>query len=90
MEGAEERQIAEAALAEAERALGQDVVTPVMDEAPFYEAEAYHQDYYKSEDLIITRFGPRSKESAYKLYREACGRDERVRALWGAEAPFAG
>jgi peptide-methionine (S)-S-oxide reductase len=90
VEGAEERRIAEAALAEAERALGRDVVTPVLDEAPFYEAEAYHQDYYKSEDLIITRFGPRSKESAYKLYREACGRDERVRALWGAEAPFAG
>jgi peptide-methionine (S)-S-oxide reductase len=88
VEGAEERRIAEAALAEAERALGRDVVTPVLDEAPFYEAEAYHQDYYKSEDLIITRFGPRSKESAYKLYREACGRDERVRALWGAEAPF--
>jgi peptide-methionine (S)-S-oxide reductase len=90
VEGAEERQIAEAALAEAERALGRDVVTPVLDEAPFYEAEDYHQDYYKSADIILTRFGPRSKESAYKLYREACGRDERVRALWGAEAPFAG
>jgi peptide-methionine (S)-S-oxide reductase len=90
VEGAEERRIAEAALAEAERALGRDVVTPVLDEAPFYEAEDYHQDYYKSADIILTRFGPRSKESAYKLYREACGRDERVRALWGAEAPFAG
>ena len=90
VEGAEERRVAEAALAEAERALGRDVVTPVLDEAPFYEAEDYHQDYYRSEDLILTRFGPRTKESAYKLYREACGRDERVRELWGAEAPFAG
>jgi peptide-methionine (S)-S-oxide reductase len=90
VEGAEERRIAAAALAEAERALGRDVVTPVLDEAPFYEAEDYHQDYYRSEDIILTRFGPRSKASAYKLYREACGRDERVRALWGNEALFAG
>jgi peptide-methionine (S)-S-oxide reductase len=90
VEGAEERRIAEAALAEAERALGRDVVTPVLEEAPFYEAEDYHQDYYRSEDIILTRFGPRTKESAYKLYREACGRDERVRSLWGNEALFAG
>jgi peptide-methionine (S)-S-oxide reductase len=90
VDGAEERRAAEAAIAEAQRALGRTVVTPVLDEAPFYEAEAYHQDYYKSDDIILTRFGPRSKEAAYKLYREACGRDERVRALWGAEALFAG
>jgi peptide-methionine (S)-S-oxide reductase len=88
--GPEERQIAEAAVAEAERALGRDVVTPVLDETRFYEADGYHQDYYKSDDIILTRFGPRSKESAYKLYRDACGRDDRVRELWGSEALFAG
>ena len=90
VDGAEERRIAEEAVAEAERALGREVVTPVLDEARFYEAEDYHQDYWKSDDIILTRFGPRSKETAYKLYREACGRDARVRALWGAEALFAG
>ena len=89
-DGAEERGIAEAAIAEAERLLGQDIVTPVLDEARFYVAEEYHQDYYKSDDIILTRFGPRSKEMAYRLYREACGRDARVRQLWGAEALFAG
>ena len=58
--------------------------------APFYPAEDYHQDYYKKDDLILTRFGPRSKPSAYKLYREGCGRDARIRELWGDAAPFTG
>jgi len=87
---AEERRIAQAEIAEAERELGRDIVTPVLDEQAFYEAEEYHQDYYKSGDIILTRFGPRSKEAAYDLYRDACRRDERVRELWGDAAPFAG
>lgn len=81
---------AEAAKARAEAALGREIVTPILPAGPFYEAEAYHQDYYRSEDIILTRFGPRSKAAAYDLYREACGRDARVRELWGAAAPFAG
>ncbi|MCO6384204.1 peptide-methionine (S)-S-oxide reductase MsrA [Oceanicola sp. 502str15] len=85
-----EKSAAEAAIADAEKALGKDVVTPVLQAAPFYPAEAYHQDYYKKSDVILTRFGPKSKASAYKRYREACGRDERVRQLWGSAAPFAG
>lgn len=90
VDGPEERRIAEAAVAEAERALGREIVTPVLDEARFYEAEDYHQDYWKSGDIILTRFGPRSKATAYDLYRDACGRDARVRELWGEAAPFAG
>jgi peptide-methionine (S)-S-oxide reductase len=90
VDNAAERQAAEAAVAGAQATLGRTVVTPVLDEAPFYVAEDYHQDYWKSDDLIITRFGPRSKETAYKLYRDACGRDQRVRELWGSAAPFAG
>jgi peptide-methionine (S)-S-oxide reductase len=89
-DGAEERRIAEAAVAKAEAELGRQIVTPVLEEQAFYEADDYHQDYWKSDDLIVTRFGPRSKETAYKLYREACGRDQRVRELWGSAAPFAG
>ena len=88
VENAQERAIAEAAIAQAEATLGRNVVTPIRNAAPFYAAEDYHQDYYRSDDIIITRFGPRRKSVAYDLYRTSCGRDARVQALWGAEAPF--
>ncbi|WP_378942656.1 peptide-methionine (S)-S-oxide reductase MsrA [Paracoccus sp. R86501] len=86
---AAERQSAERAKAQAAADLGKKIVTPILDAGQFYDADAYHQDYYKQKDLILTRFGPRSKASAYKLYRDSCGRDQRVRDLWGNAAPFA-
>jgi peptide-methionine (S)-S-oxide reductase len=89
VETPQERAIAQAAIAEAEAALGRNVVTPIRNAAPFYPAEDYHQDYYRSDDVILTRFGPRRKSVAYDLYRNSCGRDARVRALWGDAAPFA-
>ncbi|MCC5973664.1 MAG: peptide-methionine (S)-S-oxide reductase MsrA [Rubellimicrobium sp.] len=86
---ADEAQVARAAIARAEADLGQAVVTPVLSLGAFYEAEDYHQDYYKGSDFVLTRFGPRRQSVAYGLYREACGRDARVLALWGDAAPFA-
>ncbi|MEO0937459.1 MAG: peptide-methionine (S)-S-oxide reductase MsrA [Pseudomonadota bacterium] len=86
----DQKAAAERAKADAEAELGQQIVTPILAEQDFYRAEAYHQDYYKSSDLILTRFGPRTKSEAYKRYRAACGRDARVRQLWGDAAPFAG
>lgn len=83
-----EKAAANAAKAEAEKALGQQIVTPILEAGPFYEAEAYHQDYYKGDKLILTRFGPKSQAAAYERYRTACGRDARVKALWGQAAPF--
>lgn len=83
-----EKQAATAAKAEAEKALGRKIVTPILEAGPFYEAEAYHQDYYKGDKLILTRFGPKSQAAAYERYRTACGRDARVKALWGQAAPF--
>jgi len=85
-----EKRIAENAIADAQAALGQQIVTPVLNAQRFYPADAYHQDYYKSSEIVLTRFGPRTKASAYKLYRDACGRDARVKELWGKDAPFAG
>lgn len=84
----EQRAAAEAAIEAAEAELGQEIVTPILDAGAFYEAEDYHQDYYKQDGLILTRFGPRTKSVAYDLYRTSCGRDERVADLWGEDAPF--
>lgn len=84
-----EKAAAEAAVAEASQALGAAVVTPVLAAGPFYEAEDYHQDYYKSRDIVLTRAGPKQKRNAYAFYRVACGRDARVRAIWGDQAAFA-
>lgn len=81
-----QRRSAEAAVAEAEAALGARVVTPVLDAGTFWIAEDYHQDYYKGSNIILTRAGPKKQSNAYKFYRESCGRDARVREVWGAEA----
>ncbi|MEV8468219.1 peptide-methionine (S)-S-oxide reductase MsrA [Fluviibacterium sp. DFM31] len=86
----EQARAAEAAIARAEDDLGRRTKVPVREAAPFYAAEDYHQDYYKQDGLILTRFGPQSKASAYKKYRDACGRNARVRAIWGDAAPFTG
>lgn len=79
---------AKAALAKAEADLGQDVVVALERTATFYAADEYHQNYYKKTDIILTRFGPQTKASAYKKYRAACGRDQRVKEVWGSTAPF--
>ncbi len=54
--------------------LKQPIVTPIQTAGPFYAAEDYHQDYYKKSPL------------RYKIYRYGCGRDARIRKLWGKEA----
>jgi len=87
---AAEQEVAEAAIAAAEQELGQAVVTPVREAAPFYPADEYHQDFYRSTALIVTRRGPMTRANAYQFYRESCGRDARVSELWGDAAPFTG
>lgn len=87
--GAEQRAVAKAEVAAAEAALGQNIVTPVLSAKTFWKAEDYHQDYYKSSEIVLTRAGPKTKKNAYKFYRNACGRDQRVKELWGDQAAFA-
>ncbi|NND82752.1 MAG: peptide-methionine (S)-S-oxide reductase MsrA [Gammaproteobacteria bacterium] len=47
------------------------IVTPLIPAQPFYDAETYHQDYYKKNPI------------RYNYYRRGCGRDKRVEELWG-------
>ena len=87
---AAEKAAAETAKAQAEAELGQRIVTPILPAKAFYKAEDYHQDYYKGDNRVLTRFGPIKQKDAYKRYREGCGRDARIQALWGSDAPFIG
>jgi peptide-methionine (S)-S-oxide reductase len=50
------------------------IVTELRAAAPFYPAEAYHQDYAKTNPV------------AYTSYRIGCRRDARLKQLWGDEA----
>jgi len=84
-----ERAIAEAAIKQAEADLGRKIVTPILNQGKFYAADRGHQNYYKGKSLVITRFGPKTKANAYKAYRKACGRDAKVKSLWGSAASFA-
>lgn len=90
VESEAQRRAAEAAKAAAEQALGREIVTPIRDAGTFYPVGDYHQDYYKSDDRVaFTRFGLAvPKSEAYKRYRAGCGRDQRIRQLWGDDAPF--
>ncbi|MDV6225870.1 peptide-methionine (S)-S-oxide reductase MsrA [Nitratireductor aquimarinus] len=80
---------AEKAKEEANAALGGAVVTPVLGAATFWPAEDYHQNYYQSDERILSRFGLVKKKDAYKGYRKGCGRDARVQQVWG-NAAFTG
>jgi peptide-methionine (S)-S-oxide reductase len=74
------------AVQDAEAALGQKLATPVKPFTTFANAEDYHQDYYLGDNHVITRFGLIKQSEAYKKYRLGCGRDARVKEVWGPSA----
>lgn len=88
VDGPEQRAAADRAKRDARRDLGKPIVTKIEDLGPFWPAEAEHQDYAKGRKIVLTRRGLKRQRDAYEFYRRACGRDRRVEALWGDEAPF--
>jgi len=50
------------------------IVTEITMAGTFYPAETYHQDFYLKNPV------------RYKFYRTGCGRDARLKELWGARA----
>ena len=86
----EERRLARRARSTAASKLGAQIATKIEPATQFYAAEPIHQDYYKGTERVLTRFGWVRKVDAYKRYRKSCGRDKRVKQLWGKDAPFAG
>jgi len=74
----DQRKLAEASLERVmERFPKQKVVTPILPAATFHPIagkESYHQDFYKKSPV------------RYKSYRWGCGRDKRLKQVWGDDA----
>jgi peptide-methionine (S)-S-oxide reductase len=73
---AEQLRIAQASRAALEKSkpFQGPIVTEVAQADTFYPAEEYHQDYYLKNPV------------RYKYYRNGCGRDARLKQLWGEAA----
>ena len=74
---AQQKRLAEESRAALERSgrFKRPITTQIVAAGPFYAAEAYHQEFYKKNPV------------RYRIYRTGCGRDRRLRELWGDEAP---
>jgi peptide-methionine (S)-S-oxide reductase len=74
--GAEQKKLAEASKKQLEdsKRFKQPIQTQIVEAGPFYKAEEYHQDFYLK------------NPSRYKFYRWNCGRDQRLKELWGKES----
>lgn len=72
---AEQRRLAEASLQKLRQSgrFQAPITTEVAAAGAFWEAEAYHQDYYQKNPL------------RYRYYRYGCGRDRRLEELWGKQ-----
>ncbi len=72
--GDEQAAAAEKARKATARELKRELATEILAAPEFWPAEDYHQDYAKKNPL------------RYGAYREGCGRDPALRAVWGDKA----
>ena len=68
--GEEQRRLAELSRRNVRKRFG-NAVTHVIEAGRFQRAQEYHQDYYKKNPV------------RYRFYRAGCGRDARLKRLWG-------
>jgi peptide-methionine (S)-S-oxide reductase len=70
-----QQRLAETSKREVQKRFDRPIVTEIVAAGEFWRAEEHHQRYHEKNPI------------RYKYYRWNCGRDQRLRELWGADAP---